>query len=54
MRTKTYFFKPILYCLSLLVFQFSAFAQNSSKGKVLDAATGNAVVGATITVIKLL
>jgi TonB-linked SusC/RagA family outer membrane protein len=52
MRTKTYFFKPILYCLSLLVFQFSAFAQNSSKGKVLDAATGNAVVGATVTVVK--
>jgi len=52
MRTKTYFFKPILYCLSLLVFQFSALAQNSFKGKVLDAATGNAVVGATVTVVK--
>jgi TonB-linked SusC/RagA family outer membrane protein len=52
MRTKINFFKPILYCLSLLVFQFSAFAQNSSKGKVLDAATGNAVVGASVTVVK--
>jgi len=52
MRTKTYFFKPILYCLSLLVFQFSALAQNSFKGKVLDAATGNAVVGANVTVVK--
>ncbi len=52
MRAKTYFFKPILYCLSLLVFQFSALAQNSFKGKVLDAATGNAVVGATVTVVK--
>ena len=52
MRTKTYFFKPILYCLTLLVFQFSALAQNSFKGKVLDAATGNAVVGATVTVVK--
>ena len=52
MRTKTYFFKPILYCLTLLVFQFSALAQNSFKGKVLDAATGNAVVGANVTVVK--
>ena len=52
MRTKINFFKPILYCLSLLVFQFSAFAQNSFKGKVSDAATGNAVAGATITVVK--
>lgn len=52
MSTKTYFFKPILYCLTLLVFQFSALAQNSFKGKVLDAATGNAVVGANVTVVK--
>ena len=52
MRTKTYFFKPILYCLSLLVFQFSALAQNSFKGKVLDAASGNAVVGANVIVVK--
>ena len=52
MRTKINFFKPILYCLSLLVFQFSAFAQNSFKGKVLDATTGIAVVGATVTVVK--
>jgi TonB-linked SusC/RagA family outer membrane protein len=52
MRTKTYFLKPILYCLFLLVFQFSALAQNSFKGKVLDAATGNAVVGANVTVVK--
>jgi TonB-linked SusC/RagA family outer membrane protein len=52
MRTKINFFKPILYCLSLLVFQSSAFAQNSFKGKVSDAATGNAVAGATITVVK--
>jgi TonB-linked SusC/RagA family outer membrane protein len=35
-----------------LVFQFSALAQNSFKGKVLDAATGNAVVGANVTVVK--
>jgi TonB-linked SusC/RagA family outer membrane protein len=35
-----------------LVFQSSAFAQNSFKGKVSDAATGNAVAGATITVVK--
>ncbi len=52
MRTKINFFKPILYCLSLLVFQSSVFAQNSFKGKVSDAATGNAVAGATITVVK--
>jgi len=52
MRTKINFFKPILYCLSLLVFQSSAFAQNSFKGKVSDAATGNAVAGASITVVK--
>jgi TonB-linked SusC/RagA family outer membrane protein len=52
MRIKINYFKPILYCLSLLVFQFSAFAQNSSKGKVLDATTGIAVVGATVTVVK--
>ena len=52
MRTKINYFKPILYCLSLLVFQSSAFAQNSFKGKVLDATTGIAVVGATVTVVK--
>jgi TonB-linked SusC/RagA family outer membrane protein len=52
MRTKNYFFKAILYSLSLLLFQFSAFAQNSIKGKVVDAATGNAIAGATVTVVK--
>ena len=35
-----------------MVFQSSAFAQNSFKGKVLDATTGIAVVGATVTVVK--
>lgn len=52
MRAKIYFFKAILYCLTLLLFQFSAFAQNSIKGKVVDAATGTAVVGATVTNVK--
>jgi TonB-linked SusC/RagA family outer membrane protein len=52
MRAKNYFFKAILYCLTLLLFQFSAFAQNSIKGKVVDAATGTAVVGATVTNVK--
>lgn len=52
MRTKNYFIKAILYSLTLLLFQFSAFAQNSIKGRVVDAATGNAVVGATISSVK--
>ncbi|WP_295235672.1 SusC/RagA family TonB-linked outer membrane protein [Sediminibacterium sp.] len=52
MRAKNYFFKAILYSLTLLLFQFSAFAQNSIKGKVVDAATGTAVVGATVTNVK--
>ena len=52
MRAKNYFFKAILYCLTLLLFQFSAFAQNSIKGKVVDATTGTAVVGATVTNVK--
>ncbi|MBT9483414.1 SusC/RagA family TonB-linked outer membrane protein [Sediminibacterium sp.] len=52
MRTKNYFIKAILYSLTLLLFQFSAFAQNSIKGRVVDATTGNAVVGATISSIK--
>lgn len=38
--------------MTLLLFQFSAFAQNSIKGRVVDATTGNAVVGATISSIK--
>lgn len=38
--------------MTLLLFQFSAFAQNSIKGRVVDAATGNAVVGATISSVK--
>lgn len=52
MRTKNYFIKAILYSLTLLLFQFSAFAQNSIKGRVVDATTGNAVVGATISSVK--
>lgn len=38
--------------MTLLLIQFSAFAQNSIKGRVVDATTGNAVVGATITSVK--
>lgn len=38
--------------MSLLLFQISAQAQNSIKGRVVDATTGNAVVGATITSVK--
>lgn len=38
--------------MTLLLIQFSAFAQNSIKGRVVDAATGNAVVGATISSVK--
>lgn len=52
MRTKNHFFKAILYSLTLLLIQFSAFAQNSIKGRVVDATTGNAVVGATISSVK--
>lgn len=52
MRAKNYFFKAVLYSLSLLLFQISAQAQNSIKGRVVDATTGNAVVGATITSVK--
>ncbi|OYY99494.1 MAG: SusC/RagA family protein [Sphingobacteriia bacterium 28-36-52] len=52
MRTKNHFFKAILYSLTLLLFQFSAFAQNSIKGRVVDATTGNAVMGATISSVK--
>ncbi|MDP3392756.1 SusC/RagA family TonB-linked outer membrane protein [Sediminibacterium sp.] len=52
MKTKNYFFKAILYSLLLLLFHFSAYAQNSIKGRVVDATTGNGIVGATITVIK--
>jgi len=52
MKAKNYLFKATLYSLSLLLFHFSTFAQNSIKGKVVDATTGNSVVGATITVVK--
>ncbi|MFN3300188.1 MAG: SusC/RagA family TonB-linked outer membrane protein [Sediminibacterium sp.] len=52
MRAKNYFFKAVLYSLTLLLFQISAQAQNSIKGRVVDATTGNAVVGATITSVK--
>lgn len=38
--------------MTLLLFQISAQAQNSIKGRVVDATTGNAVVGATITSVK--
>ncbi len=38
--------------MSLLLFQFSAMAQNIIKGNVTDASTGNVIVGATITVVK--
>ncbi len=38
--------------MTLLLFQFSAFAQNSIKGRVVDATTGNAVMGATISSVK--
>ena len=38
--------------MSLLLFQFSAMAQNMIKGNVTDAGTGNVIVGATITVVK--
>lgn len=37
--------------MALLLFQFSAMAQNMIKGNVTDASTGNVIVGATITVV---
>lgn len=52
MKAKKNLFKAILYSLLLLLFHFSAYAQNSIKGRVVDASTGNGIVGATITVIK--
>jgi TonB-linked SusC/RagA family outer membrane protein len=52
MRAKNEFLKAIMYVMSLLLFQISAIAQNSIKGKVTDASTGSAIVGATITVVK--
>lgn len=52
MRAKNEFLKAIMYVMSLLLFQMSAFAQNNIKGKITDAVTGNAIVGATITVVK--
>ncbi|MBA4259387.1 MAG: SusC/RagA family TonB-linked outer membrane protein [Chitinophaga sp.] len=52
MRVKNEFLKAIMYMMSLLLFQFSAMAQNMIKGNVTDASTGNVIVGATITVVK--
>lgn len=52
MRVKNEFLKAIMYTMSLLLFQFSAMAQNIIKGNVTDASTGNVIVGATITVVK--
>lgn len=37
--------------MALLLFQFSAMAQNMIKGNVTDASTGNVIVGVTITVV---
>lgn len=44
--------KAILYSLSILLFHFSANAQTVIKGRVVDAASGNPLSGATITVVK--
>lgn len=44
--------KAILYGLSILLFHFSANAQTVIKGRVVDAASGNPLSGATITVVK--
>jgi len=44
--------KAILYSLSVLLFHFSASAQTVIKGRVVDAASGNPLSGATITVVK--
>ncbi|WP_026763282.1 SusC/RagA family TonB-linked outer membrane protein [Sediminibacterium salmoneum] len=44
--------KAILYSLSILLFHFSASAQTVIKGRVVDAASGNPLSGATITVVK--
>lgn len=51
MRVKNEFLKAIMYMMALLLFQFSAMAQNMIKGNVTDASTGNVIVGATITVV---
>jgi TonB-linked SusC/RagA family outer membrane protein len=52
MRVKNEFLKAIMYMMSLLLFQFSAMAQNMIKGNIKDASIGNVIVGATITVVK--
>lgn len=44
--------KAILYSLSILLFHFSADAQTVIKGRVVDAASGSPLSGATITVMK--
>ena len=44
--------KAILYSLSVLLLHFSASAQTVIKGRVVDAASGNPLSGATITVVK--
>jgi TonB-linked SusC/RagA family outer membrane protein len=52
MKVKNEFLKAIMYMMSLLLFQFSAMAQNMIKGNIKDASIGNVIVGATITVVK--
>lgn len=52
MRKLKHLMKAILYSLSILLFHFSASAQTVIKGRVVDAASGNPLSGATITVVK--
>lgn len=52
MSKKNHLMKAILYGLTILLFHFSATAQTVIKGRVVDAASGNPLSGATITVVK--
>lgn len=52
MSKLTHVMKAILYSLSILLFHFSADAQTIIKGRVVDAASGSPLSGATITVVK--
>jgi TonB-linked SusC/RagA family outer membrane protein len=50
MRKKIHFIKAAFYMFAFMLLQISVSAQSSIKGKVTDAANGNPIIGATITV----
>jgi hypothetical protein len=52
MRKKSHFLKAAFYMFAFLLLQISVSAQSSIKGKVTDAANGNPIIGASITVGK--